>query len=382
MSLCKKCGNHIPEGSNFCPICGLPVTEGDDVEISVETENDADESSTRRQVFVGLVRKCPSCGAELQTGVAICPQCGHELNTTRGSRALEEFAQCLYEVDGEIAAEGGGSKVKKGWSTWGGWKRAGWVLLNIYTLCLPIFIPIILRQIRMIFGIQKPRLTPAESRKTEIIENYVVPNEKDAMIESLRFIRTKTEALNHQSKDEQMMYWMNLWSVKAGQIHSKASQSLNNNAEVEGQYNGIKKIVKRANTSMRLVAIAKIALIVIAVCFVINLFTPGKSLFNKGTPALGLTLTDVTEDQATEYGLDGAGIYIVEVTGENAQKAGFMPKDKIVGYNYFKYPKNFKNASTILGLVQNEDVGDTVILTVIRNGQQFAIETVLEKNKL
>jgi len=151
MAYCKKCGKRIPAGSNFCPNCGTPANTNDELEISIENENDADVAATRRQVFVGVVRKCPSCGAELSSGAAICPQCGFELNTTKGSHALEDFVHQLDEIDSEIAADGG-SRAKKGWSTWGGWKRFGWVVLNVYTLCLPILLPILFRQIRIILG--------------------------------------------------------------------------------------------------------------------------------------------------------------------------------------------------------------------------------------
>lgn len=382
MAYCRKCGKRIPAGSNFCPNCGTPAN--DDLEISVETENDADEASTRRQVFVGLVRKCPVCGAELTSDAAICPQCGHELNTRRGSHTLDDFTRQLNEIDEVIVAEGGGSRTPKGWSTWGGWKRFGWVVLNIYTLCLPILLPIIFRQIRILFVIPKPKLTAAESRKSEIIENFVVPNEKEAMIESLRFIRTKVEALNHQSKDEQMMYWMNLWNVKAGQIHSKATKSLNHNDEVENQYSGITRIVKRTNNGMRLIAIAKTVLLVVAICSIVDFFLPSdRSIARKvrGTPTLGLTLADVTEEQAEEYGLDGEGIYIVEVTGKNAKKAGLMSRDKIIKFKSFDYKRNNLNASTVLSLIQYDKVGDTVVMTISRNGQQYAVELVLERKK-
>jgi hypothetical protein len=204
------------------------------------------------------------------------------------------------------------------------------------------------------------------------------------MIESLRFIRTKVEALNHQSKDEQMMYWMNLWKVKAGQIHSKATKSLNHNDEVENQYSGITRIVKRTNNGMRLIAIAKAILLVVAICAIVDFILPSdRSIARriKGTPTLGLTLADVTEEQAEEYGLDGEGIYIVEVTGKNARKAGLMPRDKIIKFKSFDYKRNSLDASTVLSLIQYDKVGDTVVMTISRNGQQYAVELVLEGKK-
>lgn len=381
MAYCKKCGRRLSADSNFCPECGTPVFEDQGLEISVETENDADEAPERRQVFVGLIRKCPNCGAELPSGAAICPQCGFELNTTRGAHALEEFAQQLDEIDREISADT--IQKARGWSNWSGWKRFGWVVLNIYTFALPIIIPKLLRYFRILIVKPSPKLTALEKRKADLIENYLIPNEKEALIESLRFIRTKVESIDVQNKDERLMYWMNLWKVKAGQIYSKARTSLNNNAEVEGQYSAIEKKVKRTNTGMRISAGLKFAIIAaivyLVVSFYVGIFT-GSSL-QRDRPVLGLSLVDVTEEQAEEYALsDGAGVYIAEVTGKNAKKAGFQPRDKIVKFDFFDM-KDTYTASTILNHLQYKHTGDTIVVTVVRNGQQMAIETVLEKRK-
>jgi serine protease Do len=40
-------------------------------------------------------------------------------------------------------------------------------------------------------------------------------------------------------------------------------------------------------------------------------------------PVVGITITDVSEENAPYYQLDTPGVYIAQITGENAQKAGF-----------------------------------------------------------
>ena len=291
MAYCKKCGKKVDDETKFCPNCGTLI-ERDELEVSVESENDADDAETRRQVYVGLIRKCPSCGAELSSNAAVCPQCGFELNTRKGAQALQEFSQELNAIEDKIAAEGTKSK---GWSTWGTWAKIGWVLLNIYTFCLPIIIPSILRQIRVLTINPSPKLTAMEERKAKTIENYIVPNEKGAIIESLRFIRTKVEALNKQSKSEKLMYWMNLWAVKAGQINSIASGSLQGDQDVEHQYKGILKITSGTNRSMRVSAGIKLAVLLLVIIIPVSSIT---SILKTGTKSSSKQTTseDVSED--------------------------------------------------------------------------------------
>lgn len=298
MAYCKKCGRKIDAESRFCPDCGTPV-ELEPLNVSVESEYDADDSTSRRQVYVGLIRKCPSCGAELPSNAAVCPQCGFELNTRKGAQAIQDFSNQLNEIDERIAAAG--YTKEKGWSTWGTWKRIGWVLLNIYTICLPILIPWILKQIRILTIKPRPRLTALEERKAEIIQNYVVPNEKGAMVESLRFIRTKVEALNRQSKSEQLMYWMNLWAVKAGQINSKARESLKDDVDISSQYEGVNRITSATNKSMRISSGVKLAIILIVLLMIIvPVFSGSKSskTSNSSNPSSSNETASVEEEAA------------------------------------------------------------------------------------
>lgn len=47
--------------------------------------------NTRTQEFVGTIRKCPNCGAELPGMVAVCPQCGHEISGVGANVSVREF---------------------------------------------------------------------------------------------------------------------------------------------------------------------------------------------------------------------------------------------------------------------------------------------------
>ena len=95
----------------------------------------------------------------------------------------------------------------------------------------------------------------------------------------------------------------------------------------------------------------------------------------QGTPAVGIVISEVSEENAQYYGLESAGVYIAQITGENAKKAGFQPEDRIVSFN----GKQISSSNDFITLVRKCKVGDTVTVVVSRKGQQLEIKTVLEE---
>ena len=101
----------------------------------------------------------------------------------------------------------------------------------------------------------------------------------------------------------------------------------------------------------------------------------GSAQTSAGTPAVGVVISDVSEENAQYYNLESAGVYIAQVTGANAQKAGFQAGDRIVSFN----GTQISNSNQFITLVRKCKVGDTVSVVVSRNGQQIEIKTVLEE---
>ena len=101
----------------------------------------------------------------------------------------------------------------------------------------------------------------------------------------------------------------------------------------------------------------------------------GNAQTAEGTPAVGIVISEVSEDNAQYYGLESAGVYIAQVTGENAQKAGFQEMDRIVSFN----GQQISTSNEFITLVRKCKVGDTVSVVVSRDGQQIEIKTVLEE---
>ena len=101
----------------------------------------------------------------------------------------------------------------------------------------------------------------------------------------------------------------------------------------------------------------------------------GNTQVADGIPAVGVVISDVSEENAQYYGLESAGVYIAQVTGENAMKSGFQEGDRIVSFN----GSQISNSSEFITLVRKCKVGDTVTVVVSRSGQQIEIKTVLEE---
>ena len=94
----------------------------------------------------------------------------------------------------------------------------------------------------------------------------------------------------------------------------------------------------------------------------------------EATPAVGIVISEVSEDNAEYYGLDKAGVYIAQVTGANAMKAGFQERDRVVSID----GREVTSSNEFIGLVRKHKVGDTVTIVVERNGQEMEIKTELE----
>ena len=104
-----------------------------------------------------------------------------------------------------------------------------------------------------------------------------------------------------------------------------------------------------------------------------QLITDGKV---QGKPSIGISITDVSESNAQYYNLSEPGVYIAQVTGENAEKAGFQEGDKIVSFE----GDAVKDSNDLIKKVRAHKVGDTVTVVVSRSGQEIKIKTKLEES--
>ena len=81
---CSKCGNVLSDEAQFCANCGTAINRISEIK---NTSN----CSTRIQSFTGEIKKCPSCGSVLPSGVLRCPECGYEIRDSQASHAAIDF---------------------------------------------------------------------------------------------------------------------------------------------------------------------------------------------------------------------------------------------------------------------------------------------------
>lgn len=112
------------------------------------------------------------------------------------------------------------------------------------------------------------------------------------------------------------------------------------------------------------------ALPISSVSFVVNDIIATGSY--RGAPSLGITVTTVEKDGG------GTQVQVVEVSGgSGAADAGIQAGDVILAAD----GQSISVTSDLLTVRRSHVIGDTVTLTILRDGQQFDVEVVLRSNR-
>ena len=100
-----------------------------------------------------------------------------------------------------------------------------------------------------------------------------------------------------------------------------------------------------------------------------------KNGYVEGRPAAGIVIQDLTDSStAMQYGVSLTGVYITDVTGENAKKAGLQKGDMI----YYVDDVKITDSSVLLKTIQEHKIGDTVTFTVVRGSDILKCDVQLE----
>lgn len=107
-----------------------------------------------------------------------------------------------------------------------------------------------------------------------------------------------------------------------------------------------------------------------------------KGGYVKGKPSTGMSYADMSGQQQQQdlFGSGGqqksvGAVYIQEVTGSNAKKAGFQSGDLV----YSVDGKEIDSIETLSSIITSHKVGDTVTYTILRNGQSKEIKLKLSE---
>lgn len=310
MAFCSNCGKKLAPSAKFCSECGTPVEKADE--------------TARRTVYSGEIHKCPSCGEVLQSMTAICPTCGCELNSAKLAPALKEFIDEINECDKIIASTPKKELPKRGWKSWKTGTRVLWVILNVFTSCIPLVVYLSFPLLRPFLKKNAtPELTSDEKHKVSLIENFAFPNDRESLLEALLFVKSKMAFLASEKADERNSYWMRLWNTKATQLHEKAKILLNNDTIAENAYTEIIFSRNTVDKKIRIRAGIGAAIIVAFCAFVVlnGSLLGGKGILDR-IPSLSEGSPTIDENVNTDK---SKGIYTYEIRnyiGKNAASIG------------------------------------------------------------
>lgn len=239
MSFCTNCGKELSYNAKFCDQCGTAIHS-----ICNETVE------SRKQEWAGNVVKCPICGEVIQSFTAICPACGFEVNARKGASSVKQFIEEINEFDVFIAKDP--APPEGGWSTWKKEFRIAWIILNILTAGIPLVIYLVFPMMKpFLFPDKIPALSVNEKRKAALIENITFPNEREAIVEAMMFIKSKMAFLVAEKFNRKTLYWADIWGTKAEQLNHRASIILKDDKVVEAAYADIRdnngKLKKKLN---------------------------------------------------------------------------------------------------------------------------------------
>lgn len=319
MAFCSNCGAQLSEGSKFCTHCGASVNEID--------------RSTRKVEYAGKVIKCPACGTEIPSFTAFCPGCGHEINRQGISSTISDFANQINQCDYMIANSP--ESPRRGWKSWGGWKKFGWVILNIYTFCIPLVIYLLLP----LLGIGgTSSFTSAEQRKAQLINSFVFPNDRESILEGLLFIKAQIAALATGKFDRNTTRWASIWKNKATQLFERAEIMFKGDHISNDAYNNILSSEKKIKQSLLIRVIIAVVAVIAFAAFVFSRSGAGRqlkestSVLEWPTSGIALHIPKPNSDKG-EISINNDESFWVEVRGvDQSQYDAYLAECKQVGY--------------------------------------------------
>ncbi len=244
MPYCMNCGQQLPDGARFCSTCGTPAGE---------TSN----NSQRQQEWAGRIVKCPMCGEDIPSFTGICPSCSHEINSARISPTLQSFVHEIDECDMQIASQP--AKPESGWSSWSDVGKVIWIIVGFSTCCVSWLIyPLFFWVFPLIKNNLTHPLSDAERQKLSIIENCVVPNDRESILEMLMYIKSKIAFLNHGKADGRSAFWAKIWFNKAEHLNQKVEMMFPDDEIAQKTYIGIQnasKSLKRRSAAKAIIGV-------------------------------------------------------------------------------------------------------------------------------
>lgn len=200
-------------------------------ELEMEKAKAAQKSAPKSNKF-GEVRKCPACGAMVESFQTKCPECGYEFTNIEANSTTKELLKALEDVDKQVSS-------------------------NENT------VGSMLRGAASFFGADS--LT---TRKTQLIRNFPIPNTKEDLLEMLTLCNANSTVPNGGVGSSEVKI-ASAWQEKTKQLIMKGRIMLKNDPDLEYI---LAEIAKEKKKRFIKAYVIPIGVILIAIIFLITLF--------------------------------------------------------------------------------------------------------------
>lgn len=173
----------------------------------------------------GDVRKCPSCGAIVESFAIKCSDCETEFRNIHASQNIIKFFEKIDDLEKsrKISASNDADDSSIGFKTLLKWVFFYWILLPMKAINF------------LINKSKSAKWTTTDIRKEELIMNFPIPNSREEIFEFLTLSLSKIDVISYlevvSEKGKYISAWNNVWLKKIEQINSKASLAMKNDAK-------------------------------------------------------------------------------------------------------------------------------------------------------
>lgn len=233
MKFCVKCGNQLNDGDMFCSKCGTsaansaagmpPISDQKKFEKQHEEERQAELKKN-----IGTVRKCPFCGYDNVPLFAIkCPKCEREFNSTKVDESVKKFFDGLNNFTQEGSVKLKGTIWSKIICIWIGvdmliagigFRGEEYDFEDLISTIIGLFLIVIAILIRFPASLEM-------KQKRNYIETFVIPNNKESVIEFLILAASQIQNGTNPftAEGNKISFWNRVWKTKIRQTISKAN---------------------------------------------------------------------------------------------------------------------------------------------------------------